>query len=514
MNSHRKKIPTSTVDLLRSVARAPGTSEAKVFTTELYGRADLGAATLELLSSGSRTEKLTALSTLSEARKNSTEEVSAIALSAMRDNDLAVRRLGSDIWGATLSGSALSDALHSSDDAVAIGALEHIFRTGITAVAADVTPFLRSGSPRARLLAVRILSKTRDLSVCPPLADLLFDSAPHVRRSAMRAMAENCCTNAIDALRQIWRLSDQESDRFEALSALSVLVPHDMENLLIEALSDPSENVRNWAGRACRDRTTPHMLRCLLPALEADPSARVRAAVATGLAGSRTEVAIVLHHLGRSATSDPSTAVRVASVRALSTFGEEAIPHTLPAVEDPESRVRRAAVMYLRNMKNEQASAALRSLGRTEDSEEVRAEIADNLSDLPPEFDRRRARPLHDPAGDSTGFTTWLSDLTRYPESNGITFYATGRCTLKIVESESITDEEGLQFYPFTVDEQGRLCIEIPDSPQLRTAFCIETESAAGVYGEIRPCYKLTLDNSVPLLSEVDGPTAFYVFRT
>ncbi|MFC9750189.1 HEAT repeat domain-containing protein [Streptomyces niveus] len=454
---------------------------------------------------------MAALSAMQEVQGRDEEGVSDVALSAMGDTDPAVRRLGSEILGATFSPSSLSDALHASGDLLRIGALEHIIRRGIDADVADILPSLRSHSPRARLLAVKILSRSpEDLSVCTSVAELLSDTVPFVRRSAMRAIAEMGCTGVADTLVRISRDASQDDDRSEALAALSVLIPDSMESLLIQALHDPSDNVRAWAAGACRGRATVRVTRALLRALESDASPRVRAAAADGLKGSRVESAQALQYLGRSVRGDASASVRIASVHALSGYSEAALPHLIQAAEDSEYRVRRAAVIYLKRFESEKISAVLRRLARTETSEEVRAELVDHLSGLPIGFDRSTAQPLYDPKGRSRTSTTWLADLTRYPVSNGITFYATGRCSVTDLEPATISGGGRSDTHEFIVDEEGKLCIDFLKHPRLRTAFSIVVDTCVDAYGEIGPCDKLTLDRWGPPFQDSPGPAVFF----
>lgn len=428
----------------------------------------------------------------------------------MRDTDPAVRRHGSEVLGATFSSSGLLDALHAYCDLLRIGALEHIIRREIDADVADLVPSLRSHSPRARLLAVKILSRSREISVCTLVAELLSDPVSYVRRSAMRAIAEMGCTGATESLVRISRDASQDDDRFEALSALSVLMPDSMELLRTQALHDPSENVRTWAAGVCRSRATVRVTRALFRALESDASPRVRAAAADGLKDGRVESAQALQYLGRSLGGDVSTSVRIASAHALSGYGEAALPHLIQAVEDSEYRVRRAVVIYLKRFESEKISAVLRRLARTETSEEVRAELVDHLSDLPPGFDRLTARPLYDPKRRSSTSTTWLADLTRYPASNGITFYATGRCSVTDLESVTISGSFGSDIHEFIVDEEGKLCIDLSKHSRIRTAFSVVVDTCVDAYGEIRPCDKLTLDRWGPPFQDSSGPAVFF----
>ncbi|MFK4188765.1 HEAT repeat domain-containing protein [Streptomyces sparsogenes] len=510
-NSRKK----STVNLLRSLARQDAGAGSPAVLAEVRARTDLAEAARELLLTGSPGEKITALSVMRGATGEGVKEAFDVARLAMRDADPDVRRLGVEMLGAVDSPGELADALDGIDSSGRVAVLENISRKGIDVASAEIIPFLSDAAPRVRLLALKILSRSPGPKNCPMVAVLLSDAVSYVRRSAMRAVGEMGCSEAVAMLTRISREADQEDDRYEALTALFTLVSDEVEPLLLRALRDPSAKVRNWAAHVSRGRSTGRVISALFDVLESDPSAGARAAAAHSLADSRRDAPQALGHLGRAIRCDTDASVRIASVHAVSEFGSDGLPHLFQAVDDSDARVRRAAVIRLKSLQSPLIPAVLRSLARVEKAEEVLAELVDYLPARPSVLENSTARSLCDPNGDSSAFTTWLADLSRYPASTGITFYATGRCALT-ESAEGTENESGIEgggVYRFAVNERGELCIDVPELPQMRTSFSIMADTCVGVYGEVRECYKLTLDHWGPPFQETHGPAFFFAFR-
>ncbi|MEU9090523.1 HEAT repeat domain-containing protein [Streptomyces sp. NPDC048428] len=437
-----------------------------------------------------------------------------ISVAAMNDTaDPSIRRAGAEMLASVSSLHDLLETLHTVDDPARVTLLELFFRKGFTVQEAHIAPFLADTNPRARLLALKILSNSPGMNSCRLVADLISDHVPYVRRNAMRAVSDMDCMNCTPALTRISREGDQEDDRYEAHAALFTLLRGDTERLLLQAFKDPSAKVRNWAAEASRTRGTPHMVNPLLHILQSDISASARAAAAHSLANWHTESQNTVEQLGRSIRDDSDSSVRIACAHALSAWGSEGLPHLLQATTDLEASVRRAAVIQIKKLNLGQSSRALKHLGEVETSDDVLAELVGFLPGLPLPLHGSRMQDLYDPGNNSKASTTWLSDLTRYPASSSVTFYATGKLSILNVEVGGDSSNEISTSYEFSVNEQNDICIAIPNIPDKRTRFSIAAATCTDMYGNVQEYYKLTLSHWGPPFRKAQGSAHFFTSR-
>lgn len=228
----------------------------------------------------------------------------------------------------------------------------------------------RDSAPDVRRAALRLLAGTDEVERMDALREALADPDPSVRAAALETLDTSPPSAAflpllLAALRdhdeQVWRTAaarlagtadpelgavwdavrDLPGERRDAVvGALDEESPNRLAALAMESLRSEDSEERAMAVTLAARAGTPESAAAVLEAL-GDPHPAVRRSAAAGVAALRDPSAV--RALVRTLT-DPKAEVRVEAVRALGGLDDGAVPQVLiDALKDPEVRVREIA---------------------------------------------------------------------------------------------------------------------------------------------------------------------------
>ena len=261
----------------------------------------------------------------------------------------------------------------------------------------------RDADASDRTLAIELAARAGDRHSTALAVESLQDPDPVVRRAAAAALCVLRSPSAIPALARA--LLDPSTDvRLEAVRALGLVDDDEVPAILIPALTDPESRVAELAGEALVRAGSATVARQLTQALSAPdlrrPARRLlermgaRAtpflieAVVEGDPETRAEAGELLAALRRPADVAPQLAAldpdeRLRAVEVLGAMGgPEAAEAMLPALTDPDHRVRVRAIVLLGDAGDERVAEALRRTLRTDPSHEAAAAAAQALRRL------------------------------------------------------------------------------------------------------------------------------------
>ncbi|MFF0010755.1 fumarate reductase/succinate dehydrogenase flavoprotein subunit [Streptomyces sp. NPDC005374] len=278
-------------------------------------------------------------------------------------------------------------------------------------------PYLNDPAAAVRREAVAVLTETVPPGTGPALADALRDSAPEVRATAAASLRELVETllpeptlrdglaaalaesdpvvraAALDVLRAL-RLGDADlfarsltdSDIAVRIEAVRALVSVDAATELARAaVTDPSREVRVTIAKALATVSAERPLDVVLDALTRlteDPDALVQGAAYGALATTGCPAPLATRAV--TALSASAWQVRSGAATALSAADPDvAVPALAKALADPNSDVRKAAVLALTRLTGTEDARAALATATTDSDADVRAYAAKGLQNRP-----------------------------------------------------------------------------------------------------------------------------------
>ncbi|MDQ0794657.1 fumarate reductase/succinate dehydrogenase flavoprotein subunit [Streptomyces sp. B1I3] len=268
----------------------------------------------------------------------------------------------------------------------------------------DLAPYLTDSDPAVRRAAVAALTESTPAGAGPALAATLADPAPSVRAAAAASLRELVevlpaepalreplvaalgsddpvvRATALDTLRAL-RLGEAElfagtlgdPDIAVRLHTVSALVSVDAADLLAEAVTDPSREVRVAVAKGLGATRSPRP-EPLTPLLE-DPDPLVRAAALAALAATGCPAPYAVR--ATAALTDPAWQVRAGAAAALSSADPvPAVAALAGALGDPNADVRKAAVLALLHHTSHDAAREALAGVLTDPDADVRAYAA------------------------------------------------------------------------------------------------------------------------------------------
>lgn len=263
---------------------------------------------------------------------------------ALKDSDTGVRLAALDV-ALRLRMRGVSELvipwLNHPERRVRMAAIELLRVSPTPAASASLGRTLSDPDPALRQSAAEALGASKAPDATLQLLSHLDDPMPRVREAIARALAQLADPRAVVPL--IGKVQDSHAGvRAEVARALGELGDPRSSAALVLALGDNDDEVRAAAARALGRLGEDSATLSLVSLIDRDSSieVRVQAVGALGVLGSDAAIAALVGYLGIDPESGEDNRLRDASLLALETLGERAVPALTACVKNELSRAR------------------------------------------------------------------------------------------------------------------------------------------------------------------------------
>lgn len=240
--------------------------------------------------------------------------------------------------GSSIDPRVLADLQHPTSRA-RLEALEGLRRHPRTAPVVAVTARLQDPEPQVREAAVAVLEATGDERMLVLLLDALGDPSEQVRLAVRRAILDRAGPSLIDLLRRELHAPAR------CAAAAILLAEMGQGDAVVEAMHRVDPAARRLIADALRDAGTT--ARLIEELTDGRPDRRRLAAERLGVIGARNALEALIQRL-----EDPDRDVRIAAAEALGRIGDAEAVHPLKRslVWDPDAGVAVAVGQALRKI--------------------------------------------------------------------------------------------------------------------------------------------------------------------